>query len=170
MKSRLESFEKYLDKMEALEKYPDVKEQLDKTRKENAALSEQLDKARINLSNCEARRVKFDGREVSLKEVEEQQLALVRKLYAEEIQRKAEEKFKAEAPQRTKNELEKLLKLPFSGEISSAERDSNSKYSRRRKTKSAKRIPVASMVQNSSPSQDRQRRKRRVRPDLLRRC
>ena len=115
MQSRLERVEKILDKMEALEKYPDVKDQFDKTRKENEALKEQLDKARNDLSNCEARRVKFDGREVSLKEVEEQQLALVRKLYAEEIQRKAQEKFKVEAPQLTKNELEKLLKLPFSG-------------------------------------------------------
>ena len=89
MQSRLESFEKYLDKMEALEKYPDVKEQLEKTKKENEVLKAQLTKAKLELLKFEDLRVKFDSRDVSLKEVIDEQRELVKKLHAEEIEKKA---------------------------------------------------------------------------------
>ena len=108
----LENLEKIVDKSEALLYY-------DVTKKENAALKEQvrdlqqqLEDSRDEAAKFKSYKTNFAGREVSLDEFEVEQQNFTRKFYGEEIERKATEKFETEKSSLTANEVNRLLKLP----------------------------------------------------------
>jgi len=101
----LRELEDYLNKTEAVAKY-------DQVRKEKEEIQSQLTKVMEELSECKAVVVLLDGkREISLETLREKIREHTLSVCHEEIERKAQEKFEAEASNLAKTELERNLRL-----------------------------------------------------------
>jgi len=114
MRIELDRLKKYLDKTEALTKYHDTKDQLKTMENKTITLQSRLRKVQDESSNYRNLKTRFAGKEITLEEFMKEQLEQTRKVYHEEIERKAKQKFEAMAPKLVNKELERTLKLPRS--------------------------------------------------------
>lgn len=108
----LKRLKEILDKTEALTGYEEVKENNTELRKKVQDCCLQLGKMQKENSKYKALKTRFAGKEINLEEFNKKMLKQTRKIYGEEIKRKAQKKFDAESLTLTKNELNRLLKLP----------------------------------------------------------
>lgn len=108
----LEHLKEIIDKSEAVTNYREVKEENAELRSRVTTLQVQLRKSQEEVTDLESLKTRFAGQEITLEEFEQKMGEHTRKAYNEEIKRKAEEKFEAEASTLTTNELNRLLNLP----------------------------------------------------------
>lgn len=102
----LNELEEYLNKTEAVTQY-------EQTRKEKTTIDEQLKEAQDQLSKYRQLTVQLDGKETTIEKLLKTSEEHASRFCAEEIRRKAHEKFIAEKPTLVAEELERNLNLPI---------------------------------------------------------
>ena len=111
MMKRFERVEKYLNQTEALTQYGSVTQRSWELQTANETLQRKLKNTEGELSTYKALKTCLAGKEITLEVFNQKTLEQTRKTYLEEIERKAQEKFRAEATALTAAELSHLLKL-----------------------------------------------------------
>lgn len=112
MTKRFERVEQYLDQTEALAQYRPVLQQNWELQTANKTLQRKLKNSEEEVSTYKALKTRLAGKEIALEDFNQKTLEQTRKTYREEIERKAQEKFRAEATALTTAEISHLLKLP----------------------------------------------------------
>ena len=107
----IKRFESLTHNLEALTKYNDTVIEGLKLKNQNRNLQHRLNKANEKISKYRNLKIKYAEKEISLDELNAIILKRTRATKYEEIERKAEKKFKTKVPELTKKELNRLLKL-----------------------------------------------------------
>jgi len=108
----LKRLESLVSDLQALDKYDATVESVTKLKNQNSNMQQRLKRADAEISKYKNLKTKYAGQDINLEELNPIILKRIRDTKYEEIERKAQQKFKAEASNLTKKELNRLLTLP----------------------------------------------------------